>query len=162
MTCKCKFTLDRDFHCSPWELKSDVSERGQRGEAWKRSGANLRAGAPKTGHGSSQLLPVRKKDMKRIKEMMRIRDRGLAGTVAGERKVFVYGHGLQPVGDGKRKDSGFYGRARCPMSGGRCRFSGSLGRRESGVCFFGECLTMDISFGTVIRALALPVFLFLT
>ena len=47
------------------------------------------------------------------------------------------------------------------MSGGRCRFSGSLGRREAGVCFFGECLTMDISFGTVIRALALPVFLFL-
>lgn len=99
--------------------------------------------------------------MKRIKEMRTGREGVRTVSEAGERKVFVYGHGLQPVGDGKRKDSGFYGRARCPMSGGRCRFSGSLGRRESGVCFFGECLTMDISFGTVIRALALPVFLFL-
>lgn len=93
--------------------------------------------------------------------MMMRRDGSCAGTKAEERKVFVYGHGLQPVGDGKRNDRVFYARARCPLSGGSCRFSGSLGRRESGVCFFGECLTMEISFGTVIRALALPVFLFL-
>ena len=104
---------------------------------------------------------MQEKTEQRIKEMMMRRDGSCAGTKAEERKVFVYGHGLQAVGDGKRKDSGFYGRGKCPLSGERCRFSGSLGRRESGVCFFGECLTMDISLGTVIRALALPVFLFL-
>lgn len=99
--------------------------------------------------------------MKRIKEMRTGREGVRTVSEAGERKVFVYGHGLQPVGDGKRNDRVFYARARCPLSGGSCRFSGSLGRRESGVCFFGECLTMEISFGTVIRVLALPVFLFL-
>lgn len=39
--------------------------------------------------------------------MMMRRDGSCAGTKAEERKVFVYGHGLQAVGDGKGRTADF-------------------------------------------------------